>query len=326
MKILSQKITFILVHYHAPVITIRAIRSIYEKAGPHPVILVDNGSTEFELRTLRGGIEFHNLNVKILTGSGNIGYAGALNLASKHIKSGYIAILNNDAELENGWLSRLVKVLEKDTSIGVVGGVEIDGEKIHYPSLLNISTFTTAPRKSSSRTLDVEFVSGSNMLMRAKDFRDWCASYFLYYEDIDACLDFWRRNKRVLLVPSAHVKHQPNTTTSQIPIKRWIYVTRNRYRLGYHYLTAAELKRLWWRGIKGDVFGSALRVMRMFALKIVAKQRVTETSFRGLVFNEVGRFIGYFSAIRHIGELRAEREKYYDPTFSLADLLNRLHR
>jgi GT2 family glycosyltransferase len=326
MKKSSQKTTFILVHYHAPVITLRAIRSIYIQSGPHPIILVDNGSTEFELSTLRGGIEFHKLNVKILTGGGNIGYAGALNLAAKHIKSGYIAIVNNDAELERGWLPRLIAALEKDPSIGLVGGIEIDGEKLHYPSLLNIGTLTTAPRKASQRTLDVEFVSGSNMLLRAKDFHNWCASYFLYYEDIDACLDLWRRGKRVQLVPAARVKHEPNTTTSQIPIKRWVYVTRNRYRLGYHYLTAAELKLLWWRGIKGDVLGPAMRILRMLTLKLIARQRVAGTSFRGLVFNEVGRFFGYFSALSHVGELRKERAKFYDSAFSLGELLEGLQR
>ena len=82
----------------------------------YEVIVVDNGSTDGSIRLLDS-----RKNPPILHRfTENKGFPAAVNYGIIHSKGKYIALLNNDIELDSKWLSLLVNALESDKSPGSV--------------------------------------------------------------------------------------------------------------------------------------------------------------------------------------------------------------
>ena len=57
----------------------------------------------------------------------NQGFLRNCNNAARHARGKYVMFLNNDTQVTEGWLSSLVKLMESDPSIGMVGS------KLVYP-------------------------------------------------------------------------------------------------------------------------------------------------------------------------------------------------
>ena len=78
------------------------------------VTLVDNGSTD-------GSLEFVSdrfPEVHVIALMENQGFAGANNRALSNLTTPYVALLNNDAVADPGWLASLVEALEEANESG----------------------------------------------------------------------------------------------------------------------------------------------------------------------------------------------------------------
>ena len=80
-------------------------------------MIIDNASTD-ETEDLLSQID----NAKVIRNKENIGFLKAVNQASKVAKGKYVLLLNNDAMLEERSLSSAIHTIEKDETIGAVGG------------------------------------------------------------------------------------------------------------------------------------------------------------------------------------------------------------
>ena len=80
-------------------------------------MIIDNASTD-ETEDLLSQID----NAKVIRNKENIGFLKAVNQASKIAKGKYVLLLNNDAMLEERSLSSAIHTIEKDETIGAVGG------------------------------------------------------------------------------------------------------------------------------------------------------------------------------------------------------------
>lgn len=81
---------------------------------PDEIIIVDNNSTDGSLKLLNS--EFKD-NVCIISLEKNTGFSVAVNEGIKASKSEFIALLNNDTELDKDWLKELYTVIQKDEKI-----------------------------------------------------------------------------------------------------------------------------------------------------------------------------------------------------------------
>jgi GT2 family glycosyltransferase len=85
------------------------------------IVVVDNGSTDGSRQWLvdeaaRRGEEF-----RVITFAENRGFAPAVNAGAAAARGEYLCFLNNDTVVTRGWLSALVRHLESDPSLGMVG-------------------------------------------------------------------------------------------------------------------------------------------------------------------------------------------------------------
>jgi GT2 family glycosyltransferase len=117
------------------------------------VIVVDNASTDGSVDAIRERFP----DVRVIEAGANLGFAGGNNLALRDLEGiDYVALLNNDAFVEPGWLEPLVEALEADPELGAVCP-KILFEPRFVELALGSPTFT--PGRGDPRSLGVR-VSG----------------------------------------------------------------------------------------------------------------------------------------------------------------------
>ncbi|HEX2047707.1 MAG TPA: glycosyltransferase family 2 protein [Acidimicrobiales bacterium] len=108
----------VVVNHNGGALTISCLESLRAcewPAGALDVVMVDNGSTDGVAERVRTELP----GVRVLDAGGNLGFPGGCNLALADLDGvDYVALLNNDAQVDPGWLAPLVDALESDPSVG----------------------------------------------------------------------------------------------------------------------------------------------------------------------------------------------------------------
>jgi GT2 family glycosyltransferase len=79
------------------------------------IVMVENGSTDGLAARVRAELP----GVRVIDAGGNRGFAGGCNLALADLGDvDYVALLNNDAQVDPGWLPPLVAALDGDPTVG----------------------------------------------------------------------------------------------------------------------------------------------------------------------------------------------------------------
>ena len=85
------------------------------------LIIVDNGSTDpATLQYLREARGTAALPIEVVRVPQNIGIAAGLNVGLRHSTAPWVCLLNNDLLVTEGWLEEMVRVGERDASIGLI--------------------------------------------------------------------------------------------------------------------------------------------------------------------------------------------------------------
>ena len=87
---------------------------------PHEIIFVDNASTDGTVDYLNKLVT-ENENYNLIANPRNRGFAAGNNQGMDVAQGDYLMLLNNDVLVPEGWLERLVRCAEIDSSIGLVG-------------------------------------------------------------------------------------------------------------------------------------------------------------------------------------------------------------
>jgi GT2 family glycosyltransferase len=85
-----------------------------QSRAPDDVIVVDNGSSDGTVEWLRA----EHPAVHVIALKENRGFAAAVNLGIERSNADYVALLNNDMELDPSWLAALVAALDADAGAG----------------------------------------------------------------------------------------------------------------------------------------------------------------------------------------------------------------
>ncbi len=99
-------------------LTLRCLRSVLATelaGGCLDVVLVDNASND----GVADAVGAELAQVTVVRSERNLGFAGGCNLGMSRLGTvDYVALLNNDATVEPGWLTPLVDALEADPTVG----------------------------------------------------------------------------------------------------------------------------------------------------------------------------------------------------------------
>jgi len=78
-------------------------------------LLVDNGSTDGSVKFVRENFP----NVIVLELGSNLGFGGGNNKGIQAARGKYIALLNNDTEVDQNWLAELLRGIKLDFSLAM---------------------------------------------------------------------------------------------------------------------------------------------------------------------------------------------------------------
>ncbi len=188
----------------------------------YEVILVDNGSTD-------GSVEFVETNypeVRILRSKKNLGFAIANNVATEHARGEYVALLNNDTEVDRDWLSEMVRVAESDK---LVAGCSSKLLMFNARQVINSAGggmtkcglgfdrgLYELDRGQYDRVEEVIFACAAASLFRKSVFQllgGFDEKFFMYHDDVDLGWRIWLAGYKIVYVPTAKVYHKYGGTS-----------------------------------------------------------------------------------------------------------------
>ena len=186
-------------------------------------LVVDNGSTDDTSSLLARDYPA----VDLLRLPVNLGYGRANNEAMRPLLEAgadFIALINNDVELEPGWLATLLRAAAAHPEAGLFTGTLLfRGEETVNSTGLTIDSFGRArdrdfrvPREALRREAGkVAGVSGGAALLRASVLRKiglFDPAYFAYYEDVDLSLRAAKAHAHSWYEPGAVARHRFGAT------------------------------------------------------------------------------------------------------------------
>ena len=189
----------------------------------YEVILVDNGSSDRSVEFVRRNF----LSVKIVRSKRNLGAAGGYNIGISNAKGEYVAILNNDIEVDPEWLQPLVKILEESPDVAAV-----DAKYLNYYDRKRFDTSAAAGRyidfvgNCFTRGVDKEDrgqydeitrIFTCCTLFRRKVFEEvgvFDQDFFYGLEDADLSWRMLLRGYQNLYVPSSRIYHKVGGTST----------------------------------------------------------------------------------------------------------------
>ncbi len=114
----TPRIRVVVLNWNSAWFTSRCVRSLLATDWPRDrleVVVVDNGSVDGSLELL----EYRFPEVRFVRNRANLGFAEGCNRAMRDLESvDHVALVNNDAVVDPGWLRPLVRALESDPAVG----------------------------------------------------------------------------------------------------------------------------------------------------------------------------------------------------------------
>ena len=99
---------------------------------PHRIVLIDDASTDPAIRPLLEAFVRRHPRARLLVNPANLGFVGTVNRGLAEAR-GHVVLLNSDALVPPGWLSRLMAPILTDPSVGSVTPLSSDAEIFSAP-------------------------------------------------------------------------------------------------------------------------------------------------------------------------------------------------
>ena len=110
--------TFVVVNYNGEKFIARCLESISRQSYRNfEVVVVDNGSNDGSLKIVNNFAD--KLEMEVIRNPENLGFAKAANQGIRRADSEIIALVNNDAFLDEKWLEEIIKACNNDSSAGI---------------------------------------------------------------------------------------------------------------------------------------------------------------------------------------------------------------
>lgn len=233
-------VSVITVNYDQPEITCEFLKSLQKITYPAlEVFVVDNDSPNDDPDIIKEKYP----DITLMKTDKNLGFAGGNNVAIPYCKGKYILFINNDTEVEPGFLEPMVDLLESDPNIGMVS------PRVHYfhsPGIIQYAGFTPFNlittrlfsygygKKDTGQFTDViesGSIFGTAMMVPIKVIREvgmMADIFFLYYEEHDWAAHIKKAGYSIYYQGNSLVYHKESISTGKDSPFKIYYLTRGR--------------------------------------------------------------------------------------------------
>lgn len=261
-------VSIVIVSWNVSQLLKDCLRSVYDHAGDLTLqtIVVDSGSADDSCEMVRR--EFPQ--VELFDMQENVGFPAGNNIGMRAAVGRTIYLLNPDTEIIGDALPLMLKKIESEPAIGLIGSWlqypdgRIQSSRRRFPTVwtgLFESTWLErfAPSsllahyymtdKPDDRPCDADWVMGASMLVRRAAIEavgGMDEAYVMYSEELDWCRRIKEAGYRIVWLPEAKVIHYSGASSDQASTRRHIHFNRAklRYFRKYHGRWAAGLIRL----------------------------------------------------------------------------------
>ena len=197
--------------------TLSCLKAVLEHTGEieYEVIVADDCSTD-----ITSSIETFIHNIQVVRGDENLGFLGNCNNAVTYARGRYVVLLNNDTNVQEGWLGALVNTMKAILNAGMVGpkllfenGVlqEAGGIVWNDASGWNYGRGQSPDQPEFNYVRETDYISGACILFE-KQIWDELGGFDerfkpAYYEDTDLAFQMRARGLKVLYQPESEVVH-----------------------------------------------------------------------------------------------------------------------
>lgn len=252
------KVSVVIVNWNNFADTAECMESLMRATYPnYEVVVVDNGSNGGDARMLTERFDGY---IRLIENDRNYGFGEGCNIGMRDaLERGaeYVALLNNDTIVAPDFLDGLVRFVESDEKVGIVGGkvycYEIPEMLWFAGGALNYRTGGTPIRGSGEmdcgqyeETIEVDWICGcfmfvSRHLLEAVGMFD--RRFFFGWEDVDLCVRAARNGFKVVFVPSSKVWHKtlPPEKKERLMGRPVYYATRGQFIFMEKHFTKLQL-------------------------------------------------------------------------------------
>ena len=214
------KVSVVVLNYngmeHLDVCLKSLLRQTYKN---YEIIVADNGSTD-------GSVAFIKENfpeVQVMEHGENFGFAKGNNLAMEMAiknRATYVALLNNDTEVDENWLGAMVEAVESSPDIGAVqskmllfderGKINSGGGEVNFTGhAWPVGLLEEDIGQHKQR--EIELACAGSMLIKSAVLEEvglFDEDYFIYHEDTDLSWRIRLAGYKIMFVPDSVVYHK----------------------------------------------------------------------------------------------------------------------
>jgi GT2 family glycosyltransferase/glycosyltransferase involved in cell wall biosynthesis len=183
---------------------------------PYRLIVVDDGSDSYTRNELSTLVAEHKSSL-LIANETNLGFVRSCNIGMRSSDGLHVVLLNSDAIVPPGWLSRLVRCAEADPSIGIVNPLSNEAANISIPLApgCNFLGMDEGLQRSGKVSYpDIVTAIGFCLLLRRRMLENiglFDEVYGMgYCEETDLCLRAMKAGWRVVACDNVYVFHRGN--------------------------------------------------------------------------------------------------------------------
>jgi GT2 family glycosyltransferase len=233
-------VSIVSINFNQLKVTEDFLKSVQKITYPnYEVIIVDNASKENSCPYIKK----HYPWVKCLRSEENLGFAGGNNLGIRNAKGDYFMLINNDTEVDHGFLEPLVNAMIENPKIGMVGSKVRFFNKpdmIQFAGATPMTRFTATSHFIGFNQKDIgqydeqkltPFASGAAMMTNRKICQEvglMASFFFLYYEELDWQERIRKADYEIHYIPNSLVFHKESVSVGRKSALQAYWKTRNR--------------------------------------------------------------------------------------------------
>lgn len=239
----NPKVSIIIPVFNQQNYTLACIESIIRNTEQvsYEIIIMDDCSSDPEAREIGKYMK----NILFHSNDENLGFLRNCNKGAQFAKGTYLMLLNNDTNVQSGWLSSLIELIESSDTIGMVGS------KLVYPtgqlqdaggivwsdaSGWNFGRLDNPYKPEYNYVKETDYLTGATMMIR-KTLWDEIGGFDelyvpAYYEDPDFAFEVRKAGYKVLYQPKSIVIHFEgitNGTDLGSGVKRYQVINREKF-------------------------------------------------------------------------------------------------
>lgn len=254
-------LSVVILSYNTRELTTECLRSIALQCKKElekkelEIIVVDNNSSDDSVKNIEK-LDYINL----IQSKENLGFGKGCNLGAKNAKGKYVLFLNSDTQIKDNGFFEMVKFMEKDSRVAILGGKLKNDDGSTQPSagkfynLFNLILMLLSMerlgflRSSPNEIKKVDWISGACMMVKSDIFKKLSGfneKLFMYVEDMEICYRAKKLGYDTYFYPDIKLIHKSlgssNRTFAIINIYRGILWFYSRHETRFEYLVAKTL-------------------------------------------------------------------------------------